>query len=443
MAMNKLRFALVIVLLLMTAPSFAKVDLVTLPNRDYVQVTIYNSEDLTFVRERRILTLREGVNKIEFSWANTLIDPSSIEFKAIEQADKVEAIDTIFPADVSSALVWTIQAEVSGPVLCEISYFTSGLSWNADYMLVSDSLETNADMDVYVKVMNNSGEDYPNAEVRLVVGKVHLVEAIATLARKMELRNKIQNAEENMPRPSVMAKGRMADESGAYPSEELRVEKAVAKEGLSEYFLYTVEGKEDLADKWSKRMRSLAVPNIPIKSLFKFDIPNSNINPSRYYTFRNVEENQLGKEPLPDGIVRVFKRSVDGQNLSFVGACPTKYIPIGQTCEVSLGLDREVTVKPKWMGFAEMNHVMDNYGSINGYDQVNDWKIEIVNYKDTPVKLEIKHRQDSGDYSLKTEEKYEKYDSQTAKFTVELDKNAKKDLVYSITRYFGERVNNR
>ncbi|MDR3634850.1 MAG: Ig-like domain-containing protein [Isosphaeraceae bacterium] len=32
------------------------------------------------VREHRLLTVKEGVNRIQFSWANTLIDPTSIEF---------------------------------------------------------------------------------------------------------------------------------------------------------------------------------------------------------------------------------------------------------------------------------------------------------------------------------------------------------------------------
>ncbi|MBM4143261.1 MAG: hypothetical protein FJ225_06680, partial [Lentisphaerae bacterium] len=42
-------------------PARAKVDLVTLPARDTVQLTIYNSADLTLVRESRALTLKEGL----------------------------------------------------------------------------------------------------------------------------------------------------------------------------------------------------------------------------------------------------------------------------------------------------------------------------------------------------------------------------------------------
>src|SRR5207248_2255837 len=52
------------------------VDLTTLPPRAAVELTIYNSEDLTLVRERRVITFKKGANRIQFSWANTLIDPT-------------------------------------------------------------------------------------------------------------------------------------------------------------------------------------------------------------------------------------------------------------------------------------------------------------------------------------------------------------------------------
>ena len=58
----------------------ARINVDTVPDRDSVQLTIYNSVDLTMVRETRFLTFRKGVNHLEFSWANTLIDPTSVEF---------------------------------------------------------------------------------------------------------------------------------------------------------------------------------------------------------------------------------------------------------------------------------------------------------------------------------------------------------------------------
>ncbi|MGA2255270.1 MAG: hypothetical protein ABSG53_11455, partial [Thermoguttaceae bacterium] len=57
------------------------VDLSTVPARDTVKLTIYNSEDLTLVRETRKVTFKPGANPLQFSWANTLIDPTSVELR--------------------------------------------------------------------------------------------------------------------------------------------------------------------------------------------------------------------------------------------------------------------------------------------------------------------------------------------------------------------------
>src|SRR6476659_1781751 len=119
-------------ILLITASSQARINVVTLPGRDSVLLTIYNSVDLTLVRETRLLTFRKGLNRLEFSWANTLIDPTSVEFHALTHADEVDVLDVSFPARVTNTLEWRIQSDFAGEVRVEIRYFTSGISWSAD-----------------------------------------------------------------------------------------------------------------------------------------------------------------------------------------------------------------------------------------------------------------------------------------------------------------------
>src|SRR5712675_818503 len=88
------------VMTLITASLRAEnVDLSTVPSRSSVQLTIYNSEDITLVRETRAVTFKKGVNPLQFSWANTLIDPSSVELRFITQAEKLDVLDTTFPHD--------------------------------------------------------------------------------------------------------------------------------------------------------------------------------------------------------------------------------------------------------------------------------------------------------------------------------------------------------
>ena len=81
----KYKTIILLTILSLSSSVWSKVDLVTLPGRDTVQLTIYNSADLTLVRESRALTLKKGINKLQFSWANTLIDPTSLEMFAVSR----------------------------------------------------------------------------------------------------------------------------------------------------------------------------------------------------------------------------------------------------------------------------------------------------------------------------------------------------------------------
>src|SRR6202166_2332150 len=117
------------------------VDLSTVPKRDSVQLTIYNSEDLTLVRETRKVTFTKGVNPLQFSWANTLIDPTSVELKFLTNPDQLDVLDTIFPHDKPQMLYWNVQSDFDGEATIEITYFTSGITWSADYLCVADGAE--------------------------------------------------------------------------------------------------------------------------------------------------------------------------------------------------------------------------------------------------------------------------------------------------------------
>src|SRR5690606_2711175 len=112
------------VLLLLTPAALARnVDLSTVPNRATVQLTIYNSEDLTLVRETRTVSFKQGVNPLQFSWANTLIDPTSVELRFLTHADKLSLLDTPFPHDKPQMLYWNVQSDFDGEATLEITYF--------------------------------------------------------------------------------------------------------------------------------------------------------------------------------------------------------------------------------------------------------------------------------------------------------------------------------
>ena len=172
-------------LLLVAGAATAKnIDLSTVPPRETVQLTIYNSEDLTLVRETRNITFKRGSNLLQFSWVNTLIDPTSVDLRFRSQSEQLDLLDTTFPHEKPQMLYWNVDSNLDGDAIVEISYFTSGITWSADYRLVTDREEQQLSFDGFVRITNNSGEDYADAEIRLVVGTINLVEKVAELAQR-------------------------------------------------------------------------------------------------------------------------------------------------------------------------------------------------------------------------------------------------------------------
>jgi len=337
------QFAWTCVVLLLTSSAAAEnVDLSTVPARSTVQLTIYNSEDLTLVRETRVVTFKNGVNPLQFSWANTLIDPSSVQLKFVTHADQLDVLDTTFPHAKPQMLYWNVQSELDGEATIEITYFTSGITWSADYVCLANADETQMGFEGFVRVFNNSGEEYENAQVRLVVGTINLVEKIAQLAQVP------MHAVEEMPADEVTKlKSRATRE--LLSNNEVRLgmsaasgkPKEIIKEGLSEYFIYTIEGTETIANGWSKRMRSFEGQTVPFKIQYRYRPQEYGDQLVRMYLLTNNEESKLGTTPLPDGTVRVF-RDNGRDGLSYLTQQQIKYVPIGDKIELNLGPDPEV-----------------------------------------------------------------------------------------------------
>lgn len=414
----------------------ARINVTALPGRDTVQLTIYNSVDLTLVKETRVLTLAKGMNRLEFSWANTLIDPTSVEFRALTKADQVEVLDVRFPPRVTNTLEWRIQSEVAGEVKCEIRYFTSGIKWSSEYVTEADQAEKLMKLTGSVRVSNQSGEDYENAQIRLVVGVIRLVEEIAKLAR----------ANDSSPMPATGAvQARQAlqsemlnslvDRDGAKGNRKEMEE--VVKEGLSEYFLYTVGGRDTVPHGWAKRMPSLSVADVPVVSYYKYEKERfGDAVVMRYYKFKNDKLSQLGKEPLPDGEVMAFRTVSADKLYHFVGRTAVKYIPIGEEVELELGNDAELRVKPTLMNWTKTDVRFGPSGDVNGWTTQDTWQIELQNSKSIPAVVDVR-RNFAGDWDVVSDGAYEKVDATKIKFVVPLAAGAQQTLTYTLTTRHG------
>jgi len=416
---------------------FAKIDLVTLPSREKVQLTIYNSADLTLVRDERILTLKKGENSLQFSWANTLIDPTSLELIPKQDITSINISQLIFPPRVNELGIWKIDSKISKKIPFEISYFTSGISWEAFYIGTLSSDEKSMELKGYVKVINNSGEDYENASVRLVVGKINLLEMIKVLARRFP----------PYGTPGIITPAPMVYEEKAEMVRAAKIllaeakEKEIIKEGVSEYFLYTIEGTENLPNKWIKRLLSFSQKDIPVEYFYKYEEERYGKSVRRFIKFANDQIHKLGKEPLPDGLIKIFKYINKEGNLSYIGSDRTKYIPIGEKVELDLGESKELKIDIKLMDTKTKNYMFNKDGNISGWEEEKIYKIKITNYKNLPVKVEIKRNFPHQYWKIEVDKniQWEKYDLVSVKFTLNLSPLETREFTYKINLFEGDR----
>ena len=442
------RIAIVLLIIVaMTCISQAKIDLVTLPSRDTVQLTIYNSADMTLVRESRALTLKNGANKLQFSWANTLIDPTSLEMLPKANADKIDIANLTYPPRVRNLGLWNIDSSVSGKVPVEITYLTSGLSWRAFYMGTLTEDEKTMRLKGYVRVTNNSGEDYENAQTRLIVGKVHILDQIAELARRQYPYGRPGEAIAPPAMPAPMeesrSKGRVVMVRATFAMS--RRPKEVKKEGLSEYFLYTIEGTETIPNGWSKRLLSFNVNQVPVINLYKYEVERYGPSVVRFLNFKNDQEHKLGETPIPGGMLKVYRGVGDQGHLSYTGQSSFKYIPIDEDVELNLGPVANLVVEPKLMDFKTENYRFDRRNNVSGWDEIRTFKIEVRNTRDIDVKVEIKRNFNTQYWDLRRSGEFgqfEKVDLNTVKFTLDLQPRSVKKFEYVLRTYHGVREEN-
>ena len=192
--------------------------------------------------------------------------------------------------------------------------------------------------------------------------------------------------------------------------------KQVIKQGLSEYFLFTIEGREDIKDKEPKRLVALKVAEVPLESVYKLTDRTGDQGFTKFYRFKNVKllddkgkekklpamEN-LGLSPLPNGTVRLFSE-YKNKDLAYVGGTETKYVPIGDRVEVNVGPDKDITLQRRLKDQKIANVVarqykrrLDNdfvlYYDLVDYDETFFFEEELVSGK--PAKIEVERQFDA------------------------------------------------
>jgi len=260
-------------------------------------------------------------------------------------------------------LVWQIEAARAGKRKIEASYITGGMQWSADYVLSLDPSEERAGLQAWVTVNNNSGATYTDAKLKLVAGDVH-------------------RAQQPVPQPA--SRGRVAEMAVA--------KQAFAEESLFEYHLYTLDRPSTLKNAQTKQIQLLQAEGIRItkdyvlaggQHYFRsvWAGPPTKEKVAVFLGFQNSEATPGLGQPMPKGIVRVFKKDRSGSP-QLIGEDNIDHTPRNEEVKLELGNAFDIVAERRQTDFRHLNNLP---GAV--YESAHE--IKIRNQKDEPVMVRV------------------------------------------------------
>ena len=355
-------------------PASAHISFSTISPASRVIVTIYEG-NLSFIREQHYLNLKVGLNEVQFSWAGTWIDSSSIKLEALQHPKKVSIKEAVLPLDGKDFIIWKIESSQNLRELVEISYFTSGLFWEAGYDAeVNPEENLISSLKGWVKIENKSGKDYRKAEVILITGPIHLLEG-----KKREEKRRVLKA-------IALEKNEGSERRIIHPQ-------VIEKEKISEYHLFRIKGKSDIEDKKKVKLALFTSKDIPLEVLYCFNLNKWGPYAVKFYKFENKE-----RFPLPPGPIRILQRQTD-KTLNYLGEDKIKYISSKGKVEINLGSTCKVRVDRKLKGYLRSGLQFSVRKDLVGYREEEKYQLKSQNFLNKIVKLKIRE-EISGEWDL-------------------------------------------
>ena len=321
-------------------------------------------------------------------------------------------------------LLWKIHSPQPAKLDAELAYVTGGMSWEANYSVVSPEQGDQLDLVGLVTMDNQSGKTFTDAKIKLIAGDVS----------KVQPNN--QNQGFAASARSVTIAGGVMDASGP----------AVTEKPFDEYHLYSLPLPTTLHDRETKQVEFVRAESITSSRFYVYD--GVKIDQDRYRgwsydnirsqseygtqsnpkvwtmrEFKNSEANHLGI-PLPKGRVRFYRRDSDGQ-LEFTGENLIDHTAKDETVRVYTGSAFDLTGERKRTAFRVSNSNED----------ADEWfEIKLRNHKSEPVEIRVaEHLYRWTNWEiLENSDPFVKTNSQAIEFRVQLKPDEERTLFYHV-----------
>jgi len=270
------------------------------------------------------------------------------EVVRVLNADNI--VDYEFPAlpgglILKPTLEWNIFSDYKGKADAQLSYLTSGMSWNAEYILVLDNNEKEFTLNSWISLDNQSGTTFDNTKVKLIAGDINRV---------------------NRPKVAFMP-----------------AENAPKTRNIADYHLYELP---ELVTLRNSELKQVSLFNeISGKGVKQYQYENGayveNEKPLQvFYSIENIKENNMGMA-LPRGVVRIFQKDTD-ESLQFIGEDRIDHTSNKDILKLKIGNAFDVKGKRT---IAERDRSSKNFETMT-------IKIEITNRNTNAVDVEIIER---------------------------------------------------
>jgi hypothetical protein len=208
----------------------------------------------------------------------------------------------------------SLDAAAGGTRPATLSYLTTGLGWNADYVALFDEAKSTIDVQGWVTLKNENNVAFTNADTVLVAG----------------------------------APGEGGGNAGMAPGTLPGTERS-GRARLGDFYLYPVGHRITIAPNQQKQVSFLSVGGVPAKKLYQYrnnwyGSSSDPVSAATVLSFSSSKDGGLG-DALPAGTVRVYIRDAKGQP-QFIGENRIDHTPMGSTLAIRTGEAFDVKVKP-------------------------------------------------------------------------------------------------
>lgn len=331
--------------------------------------------------------------------------------------------EPLFPALTDDSILkptleWRLHSDKEAAFEAELCYVTGGMSWEADYNLVSPEKGDRLDLTGWVTMDNQCGKSFPEADVQLIAGDV------AKLA------------------DGSGGRGYATPAGGGDPFADAAPQ--VSQKSFDEYHLYTLPLKTTLRDRETKQVEFVKGRGVQSTRLYVYD--GAFIDPQRWHgrsmenirhdesygtetnkkvwvmrEVKNSEENGLGM-PLPRGKVRFYRRDDDGR-LQFAGEDRIDHTPQDETIRLYTGNAFDLVGERKRIDFKKEGSSVEETFEIKIRNRKENEAVEIrvVEHLYRWSNWEIRENSDT----------YLKTDAQTIEFRIPLKPGEERVVKYA------------